>query len=205
MAFKEIKAVIFDIGRVIVNLHPERGIFKYFLEPGRELDEGNMMNFVRDESANCFMRGLMTPEEFHSEICGRFKLNLEFNEFCELWCNIFSLNQETAKLIEELSGITTVGLLSDADELHWGFLKGKYSVFGLIDRPTISYMVGYTKPAKQIYLAAAENAETAMENCLFIDDLAINVEGAKKAGMQSIQFESAKQVRSYLSDCKVLI
>jgi FMN phosphatase YigB (HAD superfamily) len=46
------------------------------------------------------------------------------------------------------------------------------------------------KPNAEIYLAAAKNVNTPPEHCLFIDDLQINVEGARAAGMQATRFEN---------------
>jgi FMN phosphatase YigB (HAD superfamily) len=46
------------------------------------------------------------------------------------------------------------------------------------------------KPDTAIYLAAAQNVQTPPPQCLYIDDLQANVEGARAAGMQAIRFEN---------------
>jgi HAD superfamily hydrolase (TIGR01509 family) len=58
------------------------------------------------------------------------------------------------------------------------------------------------KPDAKIYLAAANNVKTPPEQCLFIDDLKVNVDGARAVGMQAIRFESVfrleQQLRNFI-------
>ncbi len=204
MAKTKVKAVIFDLGRVIVNLHPEKGLFKYFIEPDKVFDEANMMNFATDPLAKKYMSGLASPEEFHSSVCERFGLDLDFENFSKHWCSIFTLNEETAQIINDLSNLTNLGLLSDVDPLHWNHLKTTYSVLDHFKLPTLSYEVGVTKPAKEIFIAAAKNVNTPAENCLFVDDLMLNVQGAIDAGMQGVQFTSARKLRKELVEYDLL-
>ncbi len=44
------------------------------------------------------------------------------------------------------------------------------------------------KPFARFYEACAEAAGVAAGSCVFIDDMAENVAGAKAAGMQSLQY-----------------
>ena len=60
------------------------------------------------------------------------------------------------------------------------------------------------KPQAGIYLAAAKNVNAPPERCLFIDDLEVNVEGARAVGMQGIRFETVKLLTDRLTELGLL-
>lgn len=70
----------------------------------------------------------------------------------------------------------------------------------LFDEIILSYKVGVTKPDKRIYLAAAERLGVGMEECLLIDDRQINVDGAREAGMRSMQYKDFESFRQQLEE-----
>jgi epoxide hydrolase-like predicted phosphatase len=59
----------------------------------------------------------------------------------------------------------------------------------------LSSEVGLTKPGVEIYQLAASRLGLAPEECLMVDDIAVNVEGAKAAGMQGVQFKDIQQCK----------
>ncbi len=58
----------------------------------------------------------------------------------------------------------------------------------------LSYQVGAAKPEAKIYREAIARAQCSPEECLFIDDLAVNVEAAREHGMDAVQFLTAEQL-----------
>jgi putative hydrolase of the HAD superfamily len=58
-----------------------------------------------------------------------------------------------------------------------------------------SCFVGIRKPDVGIYRLALEVAQRPPAECLFIDDREENLEGARKAGLRIIHFQSAEQLR----------
>lgn len=200
MKQQKIDAVIFDLGRVIVNIDLKGGIFKYFAQNTLCSDDDTMRKLVTDDMYRQAMRGQITSQQLHEKLSNRFGFQLNYDEFVNVWCGGFSPNPGMAQLIAELSGQVKLGLLSDADALHWGFIKTNYPEIKYFKKPTISFEVGITKPAKEIYVKAAENTGAAIENCIFFDDLATNVKGAIDAGMQAVVFESPQQVRRELTE-----
>ena len=131
-------------------------------------------------------------------LCGRFGLTIGFEEFKTLWCGVFSPIAGMEEIIRQLNGAYRLGLLSDTDPLHWGYLHSAYPVLSLFERPTLSFEVGVTKPDPAIFLAAAKNVDTPVERCLYIDDLAANVRGAVAVGMTGIAFGGAGALRDEL-------
>ncbi len=58
---------------------------------------------------------------------------------------------------------------------------------------------GLAKPDFELYRRTAARCDTRVEDCLFIDDKLINVEGARQAGMQGIHFTDEAEFRVSLA------
>lgn len=158
----------------------------------------NAKEIASDDLIIQYDTGRISPEQFHGAITDKYGLNIDFAEFVELWCGVFSPIPGMDKLLRELNGRVVLGLLSDTDPLHWNYLLKEYSVLNIIENPTLSYKIGVMKPSAAIYLAAARNIDTPPKDCLYVDDLAANVEGARLVGMNAIQFEGTALLREKL-------
>ncbi len=66
-----------------------------------------------------------------------------------------------------------------------------------------SCFVRLRKPDAAIYRVALEVTQTPAEQAVLVDDRAINVEAAKRIGMQSIRYENLDQLRGCLVDLGV--
>jgi HAD superfamily hydrolase (TIGR01509 family) len=82
-------------------------------------------------------------------------------------------------------GVATA-LLSNAD----GCWSPPPEWDGLFDAVVVSGEVGLAKPAAEIYRLTADRLGLATSECVFVDDLAINVRGAAAAGMVGVHHVS---------------
>ena len=92
-----------------------------------------------------------------------------------------------------------IGLLSNVGR-GWldDFFKPaeRHSIF---DREVISGEVGMIKPSREIYELMASRLAVLPSECVMIDDVRENIDGAEYAGMQGIVFESINQLETDLS------
>jgi putative hydrolase of the HAD superfamily len=56
-----------------------------------------------------------------------------------------------------------------------------------------SGFVGCRKPESRIYALTLERIGAAAGSCLFVDDVEVNCEGARRAGMRSVHFRKNDQ------------
>jgi putative hydrolase of the HAD superfamily len=56
-----------------------------------------------------------------------------------------------------------------------------------------SGFVGCRKPESKIYRLTLERLGLPAEACLFVDDVPVNCEGARKAGMSAVHFRDNEQ------------
>lgn len=186
------EAVIFDLGRVLVEVTLAGGLW----ERWRPLFEAEDQTFVPLYRA--YACGRLTPEEFYERVRSLMGLTLAFPDFAAQWCAIFSPIPGMEELLREVAGRVRVGLLSDTDPLHWAHIRAHHPFVELIPTPTLSFEIGALKPAPETFLAAAAKVHLPAERCLFIDDLSGNVQGARAVGMDAIRFEGPASLHKAL-------
>jgi HAD superfamily hydrolase (TIGR01509 family) len=64
----------------------------------------------------------------------------------------------------------------------------------LFDVIVLSYQVSLTKPQAEIYTLTAQKLGVEPNECIMIDDKERYCEGARKAGMQAIQYQTVNQM-----------
>lgn len=185
----KIQAVIFDLGRVLVNVDITRGIFGLFGHSLANGTEAAVAQMMREPAYAAYNAGKLTPQQFYEAMKTKFSLEVDFAEFARLWCDVFDSMAGMDELVKQLHGKVRLGLLSDTDPMHWNYIRERFAFISLIDRPTLSFETGFRKPTKEAYLVAVRNVGVAASQCLYVDDLMENVRGAIDAGLEAVQFK----------------
>ena len=190
--------LIFDLGGVVLDWNP-RYLFR---------------TLIPDEAAR---------EWFLTEVCGpAWNLQMDVGKpAAEGVAELSARYPEQAALISaywdrwpEMLGGTVPGVaelvteLSDAGrELYaisnfnaevWLATLEAYPVLRRFKDVLISSTVGVCKPDPRIFGLALRRFGVTAEDCLFIDDVAANVAGARAAGIAAVQFTSAAALRQLL-------
>jgi FMN phosphatase YigB (HAD superfamily) len=184
--------LIFDFGNVVAYFDYRRFFDRLGARLGRtgesirtQLLEGGFSKLHAP-----FESGLITPVAFAESVTAGLGVSLPFEEFVRDWEDIFWLNEPVSRLIASLDARGYKLILgSNTNALHAANFRRKFA--GTLDRfdaLILSYEVGCMKPEARFYEACAKAAGVAPGSCVFIDDMAENVAGAKLAGMQSLQY-----------------
>jgi putative hydrolase of the HAD superfamily len=129
---------------------------------------------------------------------GQFECDAAF--LTAAWKDIFWPNPDICNLIPKLKGRYRLQLGSNTNRLHAGqFLAQFADVFAYFDAVTLSHEVGFRKPRQEFYADCHQKSGCAAQECLFIDDLAANVEAAKTYGFQVIQYTGEGSLRKPLA------
>jgi len=119
-----------------------------------------------------------------------FEKNIEINK------NVESIIKKLKKLGYKVAVCTnTIKAFSD---IH--IKNNDYAIFDFV---IISCEIGMRKPDREIYEFVLKKLNVEPEECVFIDNELENVEGAKKAGMKTILFENANQLKDNLKKCGI--
>ena len=198
-----IDAVIFDLGRVMIDLVMENDFWQTLInlwQKNKYTEIGKAWNSLYAD----FGCGHIAPEIFHQRMCNLLNWNLNYNAFKDEWCACFKCKPDMEKLYKEVANKVKVGILSDTDPLHWKEQLSKLAFLDLCEKPTLSFEVGAQKPHQKMYQAAAQNTGFRANKCFFVDDLPENVEGARKAGMIAEVFKDCDTLRKQLKNLGVL-
>jgi epoxide hydrolase-like predicted phosphatase len=112
------------------------------------------------------------------------------------------LDKQLLQFIESHKNDYKFGMISNVGH---GFIEKMFTdkpVGYYFDSVVLSSDVGLVKPDKRIYELSSLQLGVPAENCVFIDDLPKNVEGAKNAGMQAILYKSYPQ---FIDDISLLL
>ena len=106
----------------------------------------------------------------------------------EIWDKVAALKEKGYRIY----------LLSNySDELFHMHTKGA-RFLDVLDGGIVSYQVHALKPDREIYEILLEKYGLKAGECLFFDDRADNVEGAKKVGIQAVQVTSREMLNETL-------
>lgn len=195
-----IELFVFDLGNVILPFE-HRQIAKKLYERSRDKglfspDEIFLFMFERDDGLiNMYETGQMTSNEFFERLKKRYRLDLTFEEFRDIWNPIFWENHEVSEAIIYLKSKNyPVYLLSNTNELHFSYIADKYPIVHELDEWILSYEAGVKKPEKKIYDMIFDKMDVDRRNVFYIDDIDRYVEAAQGFGIQGMVFRDAGQL-----------
>ncbi len=204
MTKPSIEVIFFDLGNVILPFNHFQIAEKLskFSKKKDFQDPKKIFSYLFDAqegAINPFDVGKMTPREFFYIIKEQLDLSVSFDEFVQIWCDIFVENQQVNQIIFSLKRKWRLGLISNTDPLHFNYILSKFPVVKAFEKWILSYEVGFKKPALQIFEKGIEWASVQTEKILYIDDTKEYVEVAERLGIQSIHFISAAQLKKVLN------
>ena len=189
----KIHTLFLDLGNVLVRYNPTEAIKHFSKHTPVPIDKIFTL-ILEDGLIDRFEEGRMTTKEFYTSISSLTKWSGTFDDFQDVWANMFYVNPFMEDVIKKLKGKYPLIMLSNTNELHFGLIRDTFPISDQMDEFVLSYKVGFIKPKKEIYLAAIETAGVEPEKCLFIDDREENCEGARSMGINTIQYTSDEDV-----------
>jgi putative hydrolase of the HAD superfamily len=193
-----VKTIIFDLGNVIVPFDFKRAYARMEgLSPYPASEIPIMLRGT--DLVQRFETGRMGAEEFVAELSRILELKTTHEEFHEVFNCIFlpeALLPDA--LLARLRERYRLLLLSNTNPIHFEMIERTYPLLRHFHDRVLSYQVGARKPSAQIYEEALLRAECGAGECVFFDDVAAYVDGARAAGIDAVQFQSAEQVEAEL-------
>jgi putative hydrolase of the HAD superfamily len=194
-----IQAVLFDYGGVIGHLDQEEVAR---LEEKYGLPQGALFSALYDiPQWREIALGRSSEQEWLKavlerlyELAGRPIPGIR-QEWPKIWRG---LNGDVVSLVRRLRPRYKVGLVTNATKNLEEMLLNHHGIIDLFDVVINSARVGLAKPDVRIFYLAAERLGVPASACVFTDDLAHNVEGARAAGMRAFQFQGAAHLEGEL-------
>ena len=197
----QIKAVVFDMGGVIVRLSSLEDVLSGSGLSGDEIWE----RWILSESVRLFESGGCDVDGFATGLIAEMGLDLSAAELIERFKGFpMGLFDGAAQLVRDVGERCTTAILSNTNGLHWDTQVDHEIIEGLFDREYLSYALGLVKPDAAIYQYVIADLGMDAEEILFLDDNQINIDGALAVGMQATVAKGPNEARAALVDYRVL-
>jgi HAD superfamily hydrolase (TIGR01509 family) len=197
----DIRAIIFDIGRVLVRVDIRQA--QLGLTKGLALTPEELWSAIeKDPRWPDWQEGRMSARDWHQNLCTRLGISLNFEQFTKVWNSALDPNPiHPDSLFERLSKSYHLGLLSNTDPIHVAYLESTYSFFRYFPKPVRIYScsVGASKPDPLIFREALRACKVRAQQAVYIDDIAAYAEAARSLGCTGIQFRSPEQLHQDLA------
>lgn len=191
-----IKTIFFDIGGVLLNIHPDRTIKQ--LGTLTNLTEKEIVKYFPEEAHHKYERGEITNSEFFNEVKRCLPTNnLTEEQFWNTWSLLVGEETEVVNIMNNLPKEYSIWLLSNTNPYHI-LEEERFKLFDKITGGIYSFEVGSRKPEEDIYLKALEIAGTTANESLFIDDLVENINMARLLNINAIHFISPENLKEQL-------
>jgi glucose-1-phosphatase len=198
-----IKAIIFDIGRVLVRIDVAAAMGGFAQRISMTPQE-IWSALERDPRWIDWQEGRMSARDWHLHATKRLGVSLSFEQFTEIWNGALDPNPiQDNTFLEKLSKRYRLGLLSNTDPIHVAHLESTYNFFKYFPARTYSCTVGASKPNPIIYQKALRASKLRAEEAVYIDDIPAYVEVAQRLGLAGIVFQSPEQLQQVLTDLGV--
>ena len=200
-----IKAVVFDIGGVLIRTEDDSGrrqLEKLYGVPEGQID---WIVFDSDEAAASTI-GLETSQAVWQAVGNRLGVApVDLPDFIEMFWQGDVFDQELFDFLVSLRPNYITGILSNAWEgARDSFVKRHGMIEGVnVDHLLISAELGVAKPDAEIYRKLQQRLGVEYREILFVDDFSRNVEGARSMGIEAIQYKAGmdliNQIKSMLN------
>ena len=193
------RAVIFDIGRVIIRVDLSRSAAALGKRKGlshlRVLQE-----LESDARWPDWQEGRMTPRDWHAHLSKKLQFSYNFEEFCAVWNSV--LDPETILpdvLFEHLATKCRLALLSNTDPIHVAHFEATFPFVRHFPARVYSCRVGSSKPSPAIFHHALREVAAMPDEAMFVDDVHENVLAAASLGINAFHFTSADELLAEFS------
>jgi putative hydrolase of the HAD superfamily len=118
----------------------------------------------------------------------------EMHRFREIYFEALEPNLPMIELMQELKAASYRMAMLTNNVREWEPLwRPMLPVDEIFEMVVDSGFVGCRKPESRIYELTLERLGEPAEACLFVDDVLVNVEGARKAGLRAVHFQDNEQ------------
>ena len=194
---QKVKNIIFDLGGVLLTLDYSKTEQSFI-----NLGVANFNELYNQQKASPLFEQLETGkidnEAFYQQFKKIANVNLADADMEVAWCAMLGhFPNKVLIWLDEIRQKYNIYLFSNTNRIHHqAFQKiyqqqtGKENFDDFFIKAWYSHDLGLRKPYTQAFTKLLEIENLAPGETLFIDDSLVNVEGAKKAGLQTIWLQS---------------
>ncbi|MGZ8095353.1 MAG: HAD family hydrolase [Methylosarcina sp.] len=195
-----IDCIVFDLGRVLIDLDFEHAFEYWANASGQKLAEVRN-RFVLDEPYYAQERGEIMASQYFSHLRKTLGIDLSDEDFLFGWNAIFLEPMNGIQsLLEELRPLKPLHVFSNTNAAHQEFWSQRYAnLLSPFQKIVCSHELRARKPNEEAFLQLATQLSSRPERILFFDDLPENAAGARSAGLYAHCVGSVAEIRRILA------
>lgn len=198
-----IRDIVFDLGKVLCPFDwaiAHRRLLPHlpFQRARLVREEPRAFKDLFREPAIALETGRIDFESFQHIMEQILGIALDRDEFHQIWCDIFSVDDEMVSLGKALSIHYRTWLASNTSKAHYEWILTRFPRVAFYREALLSYEIGIVKPAAAYYRKLIERFALEPARSVFIDDLEENVNAAVAAGMHGIHYHDSTRLREQL-------
>jgi FMN phosphatase YigB (HAD superfamily) len=192
------RAVIFDIGSVIVRVNLGRALS--VVGGGGGHSPLRIWSAIEaDPLWIDWQEGKLDPHEWYRHLTREFGTSLDFEAFCDAWNRVLEPEPIIGdEIFRELGARCRLALLSNTDPIHVAFMEKNFSFMQYFPVRVYSCRVGMRKPAPEIFRLTLQELGVAAGEALYVDDIEENAQAAVALGMIGLRFTSVAILKDEL-------
>ncbi|HEY8464019.1 MAG TPA: HAD family phosphatase [Bacillota bacterium] len=198
-----IKNIVFDMGNVIIEFNPIQYLSEIIDDPA-VVNQVYQEMFCNKEWEE-LDRGAISEAEALASIGARIPQYIGYvKHVMTTWFHKLKPIEGMYELVQDLKHRGyRLYLLSNASPRIYEYMDN-VPALKFFDGYLISCDIQVNKPDKEIYESLMRKYHLIAEECLFIDDLSCNIEGAKSVGWQGYVFKGATDLKRYFIEQQIL-
>jgi putative hydrolase of the HAD superfamily len=152
-----------------------------------------------------FEEGRLTLDEYLEETVFYRPRPFTPDEFKQFMFSLSRPKPETIEIARSLSGKYQMATINNESRQLNQYRIQTFKLTELFDLFISSCFVGVRKPEARIYRMALDVTQHVADECCFIDDRPVNLEGAAKLGIKTVLMKDPAQLRRDLQNLGVAI
>jgi glucose-1-phosphatase len=194
-----IATIVFDFGNVVGFFSHRQAAEQLAAFGGVPADE-ILAYLFSGELEDDYESGRISSDAYIQLVCRTFALTCTPEEFALAYSDMFIPNDAVCSLLPRLKPRYQLLLLSNTTELHSRHFLAQFAEHvKWFDHLVLSHELGLRKPRPGIYEHCRKLVGCRADECVFIDDVAANVDGAKACGWQGIVYRASDDLGAKLT------
>jgi glucose-1-phosphatase len=202
---RHIEALLFDLGRVVIDLDQARAHARWAELAGVPMSD--IATLVRERifgrDAYCrHERGEISDAQFFAHLRQQLKLALSDAQFVDGWNSIFIGEiPGIRRVLASLQGLVPLYAFSNTNVAHHAYWSRQFcDLLAPFRKIYLSHEIGARKPEPAAFRTVVADMGLAPDRVLFFDDSAENVAGARACGLMAVEVTTAAQIEAALCD-----
>jgi HAD superfamily hydrolase (TIGR01509 family) len=194
--------VLFDLGGVLIDFG---GVAPMKELSGIESDDELWSRWLTCRWVRSFERGDCSADDFATGVVGDWGLSVQPDAFLDAFQSWPGGPLPGAdQLLERVQQTVPAGCLSNTNALHWEQQFARWPILDAFDYRFLSFELGFVKPDRDAFDRVAQLLPAPPNRVLFLDDNALNVDGATAAGFAAVKVRGVDEAHDALVAAGVL-